>query len=398
MAVQPPKSSHPSQGAHRAEREAQERIQAARQRVKEAQDEVDTQVAYIREEGDRRAYAEKQRSEDQIQSTRAHGYEDLRKTRRAVEDELANLRRSGEKDVNQAEEYYRDEIYTTERDSQKELIDIKNHKAQEMDTEQKRGFFELESLKQQNTQQSADMRAMHEERVAELHQDTRTEYEKMKQTHTAANQDAHQTFEGRYKKTLDQQNAVLQRINSEAARRIEKIRAGTAMKLDAYRERQRDPFYQLVDIDASLHDAGDHYRVVASAPAHERDNIRISAHGKQITISGQRSSDETLKENDGEVRSTTSFQSYRQTIPIDWPIDSKGITREVDGDDVIFRIPKQGPYAKPDPYKKKVDPVKVERPKFPSNLPVAEMPKRDDDDESMISPASAGSETLEKPV
>jgi hypothetical protein len=142
--------------------------------------------------------------------------------------------------------------------------------------------------------------------------------------------------------------------------------------LNAYRDRNEDPFYKIHHFDSNLSDSGDEYVLRVRAPSHERSNLRVSIVGHEILLSGQRKNEDFVKTSEGGRVSSTSFQSFKQTFPVDYPVEAKMIYQEVDGEDVVFHLPKAGPKARKvheSPYEKIERLEATQKPFFPKNLP-----------------------------
>ena len=81
------------------------------------------------------------------------------------------------------------------------------------------------------------------------------------------------------------------------------------------------------------------YTIEAYAPAHEKDNLKVSIQNNKAIISGQRKfTDEA--EDDVKKMHTSNYQSFREEFKFGRPISAQGMTRERIGDYVRFSIPK----------------------------------------------------------
>jgi HSP20 family protein len=174
----------------------------------------------------------------------------------------------------------------------------------------------------------------------------------------------------------------LDRINRNTTEDIHRLQESTARKLDAYNDRLHDPFYQLVVTDAKLSENSDSYVLTATIPPHEQEQISINIRGNQLVLSGNRRSKEKIEDAPGRELSTSSFQTFSETFPLDMPVDSRALSRRFDGDQLTVTIPKRLNY-KPAPMHeiKKAEPIRAERPKFPDNLTAADIgtkPERDE--------------------
>ncbi len=128
-------------------------------------------------------------------------------------------------------------------------------------------------------------------------------------------------------------------------------------------------------MNAELRETGDEYILTARIPEHEREHIVVSLKGNNIVISGQRRNEEHLDNADGTSSTTSSFQSYSETHPISWPVESKLLAKSYHGDTLEVRVPKKdAKHIVPQYQAPKPEKVRAERPKFPENIPYAYSP------------------------
>lgn len=170
------------------------------------------------------------------------------------------------------------------------------------------------------------------------------------------------------------QEKRLDELNQLANEKLQKIRSDTSRKLDAYSSRQKDPFYQLVTLDSDLEETRDAYILKLNIPDYEQKHLSITVRGNQIVVSGSRRNEEKLEVEPGRQQSTASYQSYQETFPISWPVDSHALTRKIEGDTIVVTIPKKGTYSAPVAARsaRDVELARADRPHFPENIPHTE--------------------------
>ncbi len=144
------------------------------------------------------------------------------------------------------------------------------------------------------------------------------------------------------------------------------------------------------DMDAELQEYDHEFVLTATIPEHERKGLAVSVRGNEVVLSGNRRSSEKLDLGPGRVQNTSSFQTFSESFPINWPVDARSLTREFDGDQLIVRIPKKKTYE-PAPYKaKRVERAKLERPTFPENIPLGAVKKKTTPDGPLGSNGNSG--------
>jgi HSP20 family molecular chaperone IbpA len=363
--------SSDDRAAAEAEREAGRRITHAEQGVEDAQHQADLQLDTIKDSYDRRESSETLRLDEQLDKERLKGYEALRDLQRNQQTEINRVKREGERDLSTLTNYYRDTLYNTERQGSEKLTDLTKQQARSLDFEKQSKDSDVALTHDSNQRQFEEMKAESEHHIQELTDSTRTDYERMRANSATANEKAEQTFNAKFANQLATQDETLLDINNRASQAIMETRRDTSQKLAAYSERQRDPFYKLMDLDAKLHDDGDAYVLTATIPEHEQAHVSVSVKGSQLVLSGFRRNEEKLQLEEGHSQGTNAFQSYLETFPISWPVDANRMTRAFDGDQLSVRVPKKNDYAYHSNVKPEVPRARLERPKFPESLPLA---------------------------
>jgi HSP20 family molecular chaperone IbpA len=196
----------------------------------------------------------------------------------------------------------------------------------------------------------------------------------MRETTEAVREKGRQEFEQRYQNEIQQQSEQLSELNQTASEQLRRSRMDTAQKLAAYEERQEDPFYKLLDLNAQLHDIGDSYVLTARIPPHEQQKVNVSLKGNnQLVISGYRRNEEKLEVGPGRMKGTASHQSYSETFPLSWPVEGRKLEKYFEGDELIVKLPKKTENSVHSVYesdkKAKPERARVQRPTFPENLP-----------------------------
>lgn len=354
--------------AAKAEREAADRITAARKRVADAEMEAQKQLEVQRDSFEKRADVERTRSANAIEQQRHQGYEQIRDIRRQQEAEEHRVRRTAEKQIDARKNHYDQTLAETESRGARNLRELETKQHARAEFQRKEGDAQIEQMKQD---QFALKEALHANQVdthEQLRQHAQTERVKLEEKTRTAIQGSQEHYEDLYQKTLKGQQNAMADLGWKANRQVEAIRESSAHRLDAYSSRQRDPFYKLVSIGGNLQETDEQFVFKAQIPEHEQSRVSIAIRGNELVVSGQRRNEESLEIGPGRKQRTSSFQSYSESFPLDWPVNPANMTREFDGDTLIVRIPKRTTYEPP-AQKRTADRTVAERPNFPKNLP-----------------------------
>jgi len=229
----------------------------------------------------------------------------------------------------------------------------------------------------------------------------RVEYERLKENLEKLSQETEASFQDKYQSQLERQDRQLGDMENRASQKLREIRADTSAKLSAYSSRQKDPFYKLLTHDAEFEEGEDEFTLTAKVPEHEQKNISVSIKGNQLVVSGYRRNEEKLEVAPGHTQGTASYQSFSETFPLTYPVDAKKLAKRFDGDKLIVTVPKSSEFkAKPVfQAKNKPEPARIEKPKFPANLPHVEDSHEhragaDGDADEAPKPSEKGSRTL----
>ncbi|MBC7690510.1 MAG: Hsp20/alpha crystallin family protein [Methylotenera sp.] len=382
-----------------AEKEARDKIQSAQKQITETQHETDVRLDSMKDGYIRQSETQHSRQEELYENQKQKGYESIRNLKRAQEAEINRVKREGDKDLTAATTYYRDTTTSTERKGEQDLKEI-----------QTKSFIQNEYQKKVAADQTAAAREAYTRQIGDLKSDQESNYSKILETSQQQNDElrarssqeiakSDATFQDRFKSTKANQEHIIGDLNARASQQVEEIRQSTSQNLEAYTSRQSDPFYKMMDIGASLEENDQAFVLTAHIPEHERDRVTVSVRGDEIVLSGTRRNEEKLELEPHRVQSTNSYQSFSESFPLNWPVDSRKLSREFKGDQLIVTIPKKATYE-PAPFQaKKVERSRVERPHFPFNLPPAGEVKTDGSregfgDDPVASTKNKGSGTL----
>jgi HSP20 family molecular chaperone IbpA len=360
-----------SRAAQRAQLDASRQIEAASKSVEEARHEADTQIDHIHDDYDHRSEIEQAREAAAFEKERLKGYERLQDLKRGQQAEIRRTRHEGERELDKLNQYYTDTSYNTQTEGDRRLQDLRAVQARELERAQMTKNDDVKLAQDTFQRDTEEVRAAHSARLAKLQEDTSSEYERIKSTSAAATEQADSSFKANYETRIQRTNQELADLENRASESLRETRRDTTEKLAAYSKRQKDPFYRMKDLDARVEEDGDAYVLTATIPEHEQAHVSVSVKGGQLVLSGTRRSAEKLDDASGHSQSTNTFQSYLETFPIQWPVDQNRLTRRFEGDQLIVRVPKrtERAYRSEAQEKARVARARVERPRFPDNLP-----------------------------
>lgn len=367
-----------AQAADDAERQLRQRMHQLDQMAKSHQEETQQKVEETHRQAEIQQNREKVRHESAIEDQRSEFFARTRELQHSLQAELARLRREGDAEVRKLQEHYQRALGSIERDGEQKLASQAGQKQVMVDYTRAQAEHELAVLQEQHAAQVQRLQDQREHQTGAMTQSAQLETARLKDAYVDAYEKSREVFAERHAELVGKQNQTLNKLHTAADQNLTKVRDESSAKIDAYANRQRDPFYRLMTTDARFSDEGDHYRLEATIPPHERDRLSVSVKGDQVVLAGYRRNEEKLELGPGRTQGSASFQSYQETFPLTWPVEARQMTRDYEGDRLIVKVPKKNEYAAPlAKTKAKPGPARAERPNFPSNIPYTQQPTRE---------------------
>ena len=351
--------------------DSREQMAQIQRQMQDASREGEETISHLHDSYEKQSVDTSSRQENALNEQRMKGYEELGRLKRDQEVERHRIQASGEKELRDVKRYYLDNTYSEESGGRQKLTQTQRQNQLEIETEQKRAAAEIDWQRQGHEKNIAELKAEQEKSFETTQGKSEETIFENRARYGEATVKSKEETEARYEDELKHNRGLVDRLNAEASDKLKILRRDTVQKLSAYETRQRDPFYRMVDIDASLQETQDAYVLTAHVPEHERKNFAVAVKGNQIVMSGYRRNEEKSELGAGHVKGTASFQSFSESFPINWPVEQKQLIREYDGDKVIIRIPKKNStnrqsIAQARPLSEKTS--RAEKPDFPDSL------------------------------
>ncbi len=210
----------------------------------------------------------------------------------------------------------------------------------------KKGEEDIVRTKQAHQKQRDKQIKQWQDREQKLNQEFSSKIENTKGKQQEELHNLHDRFTSLYQKSQNNNESSLRVQKEIFAKQLNATKKDFIKDAGKYLDRESDPFYRLEDRNSHMQETSNFYIVKAFVPEHEKENVKVSVQKDKVTISGQRSFQDKVEDDDsGKITSSSSFQSFREEFPFSEPVITQGMTRERDGDWVIFEIPKLSAYA-----------------------------------------------------
>jgi HSP20 family molecular chaperone IbpA len=256
--------------------------------------------------------------------------------------------------------------------AQKRIETQRSQNDQTLNNEVERGKIAQERLRTNQEKQLTDVRERGESKIAisqeqnekkltRSNTEAESRYEKQQQQWDSKEKNLNTQYSQRvmqnkkaYEKELKTQNEHFQSTyqKNNAANResldiqedmytkeLANTRQQFVKEAGKYSAKEKDPFYKVENRGSVLHETPNFYVLRAFVPEHEKDNVRVTIQNDKAMVSGQRSFKDNIADDTKKV-SSSSYQTFREEFAFEKPIISEGMTREREGDFVVYTIPK----------------------------------------------------------
>ncbi len=350
----------------------QKRLVELSHQIRDAEVESSQKLDDIKDVYERREVDLINQREESLQRQQVEGYARLMELKRQQNADLSKSRQIGEKTQFEVQSFYDGEVNRATRDGEVKLRNVQIDSALTTETIRREGdnHAKLELLQQQGEKQNRE--TVHRASMQLQEKEHREEATKATQFFDEAAQRTVVQGRERHGKIVSQSESELLSLFRNSKQQLDAIRSDSSRKLAAYSSRQSDPFYQPVILGADMAEGENEYVITAKIPQHEQQFLSVSVKGgNELVVSGQRRAKEVINKPDGGNQTTANFQSYSETFKLPIPVQREAIDKEFRGEQLTIRIPKVGLELRPGDRKKmEAKAPRLEKPRFPDNIPV----------------------------
>lgn len=335
-----------------------ERAAKIDQEAKRLQEEAQENLDYLQDQYEKEYDSQVNHNENLIENQRTQGYKQFRELQRSQQAELKRIQNQGESEVSKLKEYFQNSKFEIENQGKEELNHLQKVTTQKLDDQKQKAESDLAELKTQYSEHFRQNKSDSEKQLEVLNENHAQEYEKLKSNSELAQSQSRTHFAEQYQNTLKQQRAAMENLETKANEQIQELRKRNTSLLSTYQSKEIDPFYKSLQTNLDFYETDHHFILRATIPEYEQEHLSVVIRGNQLILSGSRRNQETIDLDEGQTRTTSSYQTYSQSFPLSWPVDSKKLSRESVGNEVIIRVPKMNQFV----YQK---PTKEPNPRIP---------------------------------
>ncbi|MCB0421195.1 MAG: Hsp20 family protein, partial [Bdellovibrionales bacterium] len=179
----------------------------------------------------------------------------------------------------------------------------------------------------------------HEDKKLQTLEDQNRQMQQIDHINNRALENQRKEFQNKYVTNKERNEQILQTQETLFTKALTKQKTDQLKQSNHFTEKKDDPFYSLHGVPTQLIDNNSHYILKTEIPNHEKGNINVIVKQDKIIVSGQRAFEDRV-EQDGRTASTNNYQSFREEILLDQPVQSDQIQKDYHEGILTTIIPK----------------------------------------------------------
>ena len=149
-----------------------------------------------------------------------------------------------------------------------------------------------------------------------------------------------QNFQKKYESITKEHQSVLDRIKAKFGQQISTILNGQMKSKSSIEEKKDDAFYNITALDPQLIDLKDSYQIAIEVPDYEKENVRLTAQGRDLSISLTRKFSDSVVAEDGSRNKSSRSETFTKNLSTDQLLNSKQVTQSYNEGILTFNIAK----------------------------------------------------------
>ena len=296
---------------------------------------------HLRDSYERQYDSQKTHQEGTLELDKEKASNDLRETQKRQSAELNRVRRDGESEISKLKNYYRNQSSALDKKGREQIVTTQLQAQQIEDSERRNHNHLLDHLKGENQSRVEMMTAENDLLFNELKKAKQEKVENLQTEHQASFIKVTEDLRTQLQQVQDNHSHVLGDIKTKSQQKLGDLQEQALLNVSNYQEKLADPFYQPLDLNTKFTETKNEFILTATIPKHEQKNISVSISGDKLTLSGYRQHKQEIELEKGTDQSTASYQSFHKNFPLTWPVESKKVTRQFQGNQLTITIPKK---------------------------------------------------------
>lgn len=147
-------------------------------------------------------------------------------------------------------------------------------------------------------------------------------------------------FQVRYKQLTEEHQAVLDGLTAKLNKATREALEENVKEKKTIADVSDDPFYQLELLKPTMNEDSKNYYVHLEIPLHEKENVHLMAHGREIRLTMSKKFNSSIEDNDGSLNRTAKTQLYSKEFPTTDIMNQKKISQKYENGILSFKIAK----------------------------------------------------------
>lgn len=148
------------------------------------------------------------------------------------------------------------------------------------------------------------------------------------------------SFKQKYENMVTNHKAILDRVKERFNNQVNGIVKDQMQYKKSISSKGGDEFYKVSSLNPRITEDVKGYNLSIDVPVHEKENIRLTAHKRDITISLTRKFKDEVKEENGSVNKSRRSEVFTKDLQTENILNSKSITQKYNEGVLTFRIAK----------------------------------------------------------
>lgn len=147
-------------------------------------------------------------------------------------------------------------------------------------------------------------------------------------------------FQVRYKHLTEEHQAVLDGLTAKLNKASQEALRANVKEKKTIADVSDDPFYQLELLKPTMNEDSKNYYVHLEVPLHEKENVHLMAHGREIRLTMSKKFNSSIEDKDGSHNRTAKTQLYSKEFPTTDIMNQKNISQKYENGILSFKIAK----------------------------------------------------------
>ncbi|CBW26765.1 conserved hypothetical protein [Halobacteriovorax marinus SJ] len=148
------------------------------------------------------------------------------------------------------------------------------------------------------------------------------------------------SFRQKYEAITKEHQSVLDRIKQKFSNQINSIVNSQMRSKTSVENRGDDDFYKITSLEPEITSLEKSYQISLKVPEHEKENVRLTAQGRDLTLSLTRKFSDTVESEDGSSNQSSRSEVFTKKLSTTDLMNSREITQNYKEGVLTFNIAK----------------------------------------------------------